>query len=356
MRFSAYMLGIVILLMFHGSLSAQTNEPLEPIEIAIGEWKPFVTQTVDGYGEVTEIVTVVLERMGYRPKYIFMPWGQAEKLVRENESDIGPRATFPFTDTKKRRRAFFFSDKPVFERCINFFYNKDKLSQDIPISTIKEDLKEFKFGFVSEEGGYQYPRELTEVLTEHGTPFDNLFEAFNKLVDPTAEEVQVVPAILEVGEELLFELFPEQRFTIDVLKEAKVKNRNHCLVPAKYYFLASRRNPNNAELKSDFDKVHRNIDSETTARIKQKASERPSMRTPEVVLIARDSPGGITGRDDADDRIYYLPRGTRGLLLKWRPASGQQRNDSSIKAEVRVISGPYRGKTLFVDRKFVVLK
>lgn len=356
MRFSAYILGFVVFLIFHASSSAQTTEPLEPIEIAIGEWKPFVTQTVQGYGEVTEKVTVVLERMGYRPKYIFMPWGQAETLVKENESDIGPRATFPFINTENRRGAFFVSAKPVFEECINFFYNKNKTSrsQDISISTIA-DLTQFKFGFVSQKGGYQYPAELTKVLEKKGTSFDNLFEAFDTLVDPTAEEVQVVPAILEVGEVLLFELFPEQRFTIDVLKQAKVENGNHCLVPANYYFLASKRNPNNAELMRKFNEVHAKIDSETTTRIKQKASERPSMRTPEVVLVARDSPGGITG-EDAHGRIYYLPRGTRGLLLEWSPASGQQRNDSTIKAKVWVISGPWRGKTLFVDRKFVVLK
>jgi hypothetical protein len=193
------------------------------------------------------------------------------------------------------------------------------------------------------------------VLRKSGTSFDNLFEAFNKLVDPSAEEVQVVPAILEVGEELLYELFPEQRFTIADIKEAKVENGNQCLLPVKYYFLASKRNPNNAELMRIFDDVHGKIDNETTARIKQRASERPSTRNPEVVLIARDSPEGITARD-VDGRIYYLPRGTRGLLLKWSPPSGEQGNDSSIKAEVRVISGPYRGKTLILDGKFVVLQ
>lgn len=354
-RLSASMLGFVVFLMCCGSSSAQTNQPLESIEIAIGEWKPFVTQTVGRYGQVTEIVTVVLERAGYRPKYIFMPWGQALKLVKENESDLGPRATFPFISTDERRGEFLFSTRPVFEACYSFFYNRDKISrpEHASISTIA-DLSHFRFGFVSKEGGYQYPQKLTTVLENKGRGFNNLFEAFKALVDPSV--VQVVPAVWEVGQELLDELFPEQRSRIAVLDQSMVENGNHCLVPAKFYLLVGKRNPNNAELMTKFNKEYeKTIDSQTAARIKREASERPSTGNPEVVLSARDSPRVITGRD-AYGQIYHLPRGTRGLLLDWRQASDQQPHGSAMEAEVRVISGPYRGKTLIVDGKFVVLK
>ena len=345
---------VLYLLLISVSVNAHAGEALQPVDIAIGEWKPFVSQHVEGYGEVAEIISVALERMGYRPNYIFMPWGQAEEKVRQNETNLGPRATFPYRSTAKRREEFLLSVKPVFEACIRFFYNKDKVSEAHPISISKlTELGRFKLGFVSEEGGYQYPNELTAILNQGATKIHSLFELFNKLVDPAAENVQVVPEVLEVGQDLLYELFPEQYFNIGIVGE-KSGPRN-CLLPVEYFLLASRRNPNNAEFIRRFDIAYDSLDDEIATRIKRKAQSRPSLRKPAVILREHGSASLIKGRD-ADGTIYYLPRGTRGLLLTWMPPFNDTKNDPETRAEVRIITGPYRGKRLFVDGRHVELK
>lgn len=348
--------GVLSLLLVSALSTAHADEALQPVDIAIGEWKPFVTRYVEGYGEVAEIVTVVLERMGYRPNYIFMPWGQAEAKVRQNESDIGPRASFPYRSTAKRRAEFLVSSDPVFETCIKFFYNKDKVPTPHPLSiSAVTDLARFKLGFVGEEGGYQYPEKLRSVLNKGATKVGSLFELFSKLVDPAAENVQVVPEVAAVGQDLLYELFPEQQFSIGIVGEAIGKHRPRgCLLPVEYFFLMSRRNPNNAEFMRRFDVAHSSVGDETKTRIKRKAQARPSLRTPALFLRAHGSESLIRGRDD-DGTIYYLPRGTRGLLLNWKPPRDAGSN-SETQAEVRIISGPYRGKRLVVDGRHVELE
>ncbi len=357
MRISTIVLTYCFFLIFP---IAYADNALQPVEIAIGEFKPFVTQSMEGYGEVTERVTVILERMGYRPNYVFMPWGQAEVMVKENQSNIGLRATFTFISTDKRRGEFLFSSKPIFKARMGFFYNKDKTSEskDISISTLK-DLEEYKIGFVGEGGGYQYSKELNKVLTnkdKSNIQCNSLFDAFKKLLDPN-DSVQIVPAALKVGQELLYELFPEQRFSIAVIKNNGMTSggSNYYLLPVNYYFLVSNRNPNNAELMRKFDVEHSTIDTETIERIKRKAYERPSPQNPEVILNAYNSTEDIKAFD-ADDRIHFLPRGTRGLLLDWNPMPCIQINYTPTEAIVRVISGPYRGKTLTVNGRFVILQ
>ncbi|MDJ0745044.1 MAG: hypothetical protein QNJ32_17015 [Xenococcaceae cyanobacterium MO_167.B27] len=229
------------------------NEDLTTIEIAVGEWKPFVTEDFEGYGEVPELITAILQEMGYQPVYKFMPWGQAEKIVRENEKDTGSRVTFPYRDTTKRKGEFLISEKPVFQECIRLFYNSDKVSRNKPlIISLSKDLKKYKIGYVSEEGGYQYPEELDKLLKgKNGIEVDSLYEAFSKLVDPNSD-VQVVPEVEEVGEELLYQLFPETRFSIKIIEENINQSEEQCLFQENYYLMVSKRNPHNDEFMKEF--------------------------------------------------------------------------------------------------------
>ena len=331
------------------------NEDLITIEIAIGEWKPFVTEDFEDYGEVPELITAILEEMGYKPVYRFMPWGQAEKMVRDNEKDTGLRVTFPYTKTKKREDEFIASSQPVFKACIRFFYNTDKVTGDEPLSISSiDELKRYNIGYVSESGGYQYPEELNNILKkENGV--DSLYRAFSKLVNPQDLNVQVVPEVEEVGEELLYELFPKDRFSIKIIDEKMNQSQKQCLVPVEYYFMASKRNPNNDEFMKEFNKAHKLIaDSEIAERIKIKSNNRPTPNSPEITLDSCGKSSNLSGRNDKN-QIYHLPRGTKGLLLDWNMVQAKENTSTEVEATVKILTGPYRGKILTVDGRCLTL-
>jgi hypothetical protein len=365
------------------------DDALKPIDIAVGEWAPFVTQYTEGYGHVTERVTVVLERMGYRPNYLFMPWSQAKLRVRYNEGQTGPQATFPHRRTTEREKHFLISDKPIYEGCIRFFYNHRKLAGPVNVSTL-EDLAVYRIGWVfgvprdvsdkddkkdKEEikcdnptsenypvkagcfnaGTYQYPEKLKYALNKNDLGFETQYEAFRRLVDDEDESVQIVPAIEEAGNELLYTLFPQDRFNIKILNKSSGDDSKACLLPVKYYFLASRKNPRNEEFMDKFDKKYSEIDQLTIDRIDRHAREMPTLRKPEVVLTTGETAAVIVGHEK-DRTACHLPRGTKGLLLDWQPVTTDGSATIEPVARVRIITGPCRGKELQIEGKYVELR
>ena len=340
---------------------ARADDSLTPVDVVLGEWRPFVSESIDGYGEIAERVTAVLERMGYRPNYIFMPWGQAEKAVRENETNIGPRVTFPYLSTTKRRGEFLFSGQPVLETCMRFFYNRNKFEfTPTPISSIR-GLPKSGLGYVKTEAGFQYPEKpedlgkLLEGLRAAGNAVavDSLYEAFRRLVDEADRTVRVVPAAMKAGEEMLAELFPEKHHEIRPIEEEGTDGKG-CLLHVEYYLLLSKRNPDNVEFARRFDDAYSKLDRwKEGARANARADSRPSLRYPRVVLRTAGDGAAIPGRE-AGGQVYALPRGTRGLLIEWRPGTGSTLLDAT--ATVRVTNGPYRGKVLVIDGRHVTLE
>ncbi|MFW6084361.1 MAG: hypothetical protein ACODAA_04035 [Gemmatimonadota bacterium] len=340
---------------------AVAQESLEPIELAVGEWRPFVSSWARGYGPIPVLVTEVLGRIGYRPRYVFMPWGQVERMVGRNEGRSGPRGMLPFRRTPEREGAFYVSERPLFCSCMRVFYNRRKVPGD-PVLRSGDDLRPLNPAYVEAAGGYRYPRGLEIVLHESGRPQPGLYEAFERLVD-SDDPVAAVPAETEVGRSLLTELFPEGRFDVELLREepgasgrsnrceaptARSNADSACLFPVRYHFMLSRRNPHNSELMARFDDAYASLDQETLARTMVGAWERPTATHP-AVRIESDEAVTIPAVDDVG-REYVLPRGTRGLLLEWE-ADGR-----GARARVRVISGPHRGRNVRIDGRYVRLE
>ncbi len=327
------------------------QSPVKTIDITLGEWQPVVSSGLDSYGATAELVSVILEEMGYHANYLFMPWGRAESSVSNNEKDQGPRATFPFLKTAKRAARFIFSKQPVFSACMVFFYNREKITKDQQPLTTRQlsDIDRYRIGYVSASGGYQYPDQLKRILASKGTSFDSLYRVFQKLIDPNDDSVQVVPAVEAVGRELLMDLFPSDRFAIAILNESITSKEERCLLPVDYYFIMAKRNPNNTEFMNRFDKVHGQIDEGVLARIKQRAIEQPSNHNPEVILQLTPQSESINAQVQNGEYVL-IPRNTRGLLMHWA-----ERSDKGNRAKVLVTNGPLRGKYVLVPQKFIVL-
>lgn len=330
------------------------DDALKSIDITIGEWKPYISQSLEGYGELTREITLTLERMGYRPNYQFMPWGQAEKLVRNNANDSGPRGTFPFSQVGDRIGNFYFSKKPVLTKCTVFFYNKDKLKDrhisKVMLGSLQDlDKDNYRLGYIKKTAGYQYPKQLQKILEKQGTAVDSDYILFKKLIDDNDKKIEMVPEVREVGQVRLLESFPNEREKIAVFP--KNPDAQHCLVPVKYYFMISALNPNNSEFMDKFDKQYQELlDTGAIDQIKQNAERQPTLDQPAVILTT-NSPEGLIKAHDAN-KEYFLPRGTRGLLKDWKPDRGK----TAVQARIYILSYPYRGHELFVDGRYVELQ
>ncbi|OHX12652.1 substrate-binding periplasmic protein [Chromobacterium sphagni] len=83
--------------------SAAASDPV--VELATGEWPPYVSQTLPGQGVFTEIVQEAFRRAGYQPHLTFQSWPQAEWLTKSGKA----AAAFPYRPTPERGADFDFS-------------------------------------------------------------------------------------------------------------------------------------------------------------------------------------------------------------------------------------------------------
>ena len=269
-------------------------------------------------------------------------------MVASNETESGPRVTFPYLKTASREADFLYSDKPIFQACMKFFYNKEKISDPAMTRlTTLDDLSRYRIGYVAESAGFQYPKRLKPLLQKHGESSPGLYESFERLITDNASDVQVIPAVRAVGEHLLIELFPEAREKIALLQEPTTGPEDDCMLPVEYYLLVSRKNPNNTEFMDRFNQEFERLeaDKETVARINRHDEERGSLRHPLVRLGSSCTDSRVLA-DTISGKQIDIPRDSKGLLLDWSAMVDSKAHSPQTTATVRLISGPYRGMTV----------
>ena len=129
---------------------ARTAWSTEILPIALGEWPPYVSQSLNGYGAAPEIVMQVFAAMGVCPAFAFYPWKRAELMVKSG--DVW--ASCPWFRTSGREKEYTFSSEPLFSASTLIFYHtlNPELPKNIESLGI-ESLKNYRFGGVH---GYYY--------------------------------------------------------------------------------------------------------------------------------------------------------------------------------------------------------
>lgn len=81
----------------------------DKIRLTNGEWAPFQSEKLPGYGAASRAMTAAFSAVGIEIEYGFFPWNRAMELVRKGLWD----GTFMWVLTPKRQKEFLASD-PLF--------------------------------------------------------------------------------------------------------------------------------------------------------------------------------------------------------------------------------------------------
>jgi polar amino acid transport system substrate-binding protein len=168
----------------------------ETVVLATGDWAPYVSEKLEEYGPIAEIVTKSFANVGIEVKFEFYPWKRCEFLAENGDVF----ATFPFIITPERQKFSVFSDSIAVTRDVLFYNKKHIKHYDF---TGYEDLKQYAIGSPI---GYNY----TEILQKEGVltdPVENEEQNFRKL---EAGRIDFVPADERVGWQLIGKLFPDK--------------------------------------------------------------------------------------------------------------------------------------------------
>ncbi len=353
-RFMKSLLLVFVFLAFVFLPAVPRSEVLKTIDVLTGEWKPYTSKDMKGYGLASEIVTRVLKRMGYRPNHIFVPFDRAYELALKSDTNTGVRGTFPFWkrsfidrngNVRDRAREMYFSNALTTTKTnvvIFYNFNQEKAIKLQHADTIP-DLSEFTLVAVE---GYAYPTEIIELLKSERVEGEVI--AFEKLFDKSAP--YIVLAEKRVGKQILNERFADNQMEIGIISAKPLQFEEDI------HFIASRRNPHNQIFINNFNE---NLEKLRAQGIID-ALEAEYFKGTVVRLNVPETSLMLAGRERLDDDFEYkLPRGTRAVVIEWGSEFllNNKNLDSMMSkfTRVEIMNGPLKGKKLFIENKFIEL-
>lgn len=201
------------------SLNLQAEEGLR-IDVALGEWPPYLSESLENKGAVAQLITDIFAEEGIAVNLNFFPWGRAYAETANGAQDL-----MGVWMHKPEREADFYYSDPVLTETFVFFHLKTFSFQWESLS----DLEELTIGG---DIGYSYGSAFDAALDAGklkihrvATPKQN----FEKLI---RGRIQVYPQELNVGYAALSQYFSEK----DVQKithhpTAFLKNKSYVLFP-----------------------------------------------------------------------------------------------------------------------------
>ncbi len=146
---------LAVMVSFFLTLSS-VSRGAEVIRITNGEWLPFFSQSLEGFGRPSMIVTDAFALEGIKVEYGFFPWKRSYVLSRNGvwNGTIG----WPFSE--ERSVSHYYSMRPINSGDWVFFHRKSmKLSADSP-----DKLKAYTFGVTLGEWAMDGNDEFTKSL------------------------------------------------------------------------------------------------------------------------------------------------------------------------------------------------
>lgn len=162
----------------------------ETIRLANGEWAPYLSPKLPGYGPVSALVSAAFAEEGITVEYVFMPWRRGYEEARDGRLD----GTIVWSHTVERARDFLYSDSVGSLRTM-LFYRK---GSDFDWRGIN-DLAGLRIGGVI---GYSYAVEQAEQdgrieIERIADPANNYRKLMAGRLDLVAEDQAVGQALID---------------------------------------------------------------------------------------------------------------------------------------------------------------
>lgn len=213
-----------------------TNENTDKVILVIGEWEPFTSENLEGYGFFTEIVTAAFEQAGVPIEYRFYPWKRCEEMVHNGEA----WGTFPYAYTEERTAIYNYSDK-VFPDSTVMFYRKDNSKIDLNAIDVArlETLKPYTIGGIT---GYSYEKPFNDA----GLMVDWASGEEDGIHKLAKGRIDFYPQNDAAGWALLRKLYPDEINNFAILEKPLFQN--------DFYIISSKQYPDGDKILQSFNK------------------------------------------------------------------------------------------------------
>lgn len=173
----------------------------ETVTFAVGEWPPYVGETLPNGGLLTHLVSSALETQGIKTNYRFYPWARSYDYLLSRNDEY--EASLGFVWSESRDADMFYSHPIYYQSEACFFHLK---SNSFDWKEFK-DLKKYKIGLTI---GYYYGEGLSQALKDYEPEsfiVKNDILNFKMLLGGRTD---VFPSNKDVGDYILKHYFSEQ--------------------------------------------------------------------------------------------------------------------------------------------------
>jgi polar amino acid transport system substrate-binding protein len=214
-----------------------TDVPNDKVLIVTGEYAPYVGETLENKGFITELIEATLKVANIDYEIKFYPWARCSEMVESGEA----WASYPFGHSEVNDQTYLFSDI-LYTTKHKFYYltTNEKITDEVNKFTTIGDFTDYTFGGAN---GYWYgkPDDFADlgVTAEWAGDTDALLKMlYSKRIDFFIEDELVC-------EEAIKRLFPgeEEKFAT-LTTNARIQ---------EYYLMVSKEYPRSEELLKEFN-------------------------------------------------------------------------------------------------------
>lgn len=211
----------------------------ENVPLVTGEWPPYTSEEMEGYGFAAAIVSAVFEEMGEQAEYTFYPWRRCFEMVKKGKA----WAAFPYSYTKGRAQDVLFSDPIASTNTYFFYYHKTGTRPNYTINSL-DDLTQYKIGGSI---GYFYEDAFKKAGLDVNYSIDEV-TALKKLING---KIDLLPVNQSVAWYLINTHFPEEAEYFGVVDIPYQRG--------EVYLVASRQYPDSEALLERFNRALRTL-------------------------------------------------------------------------------------------------
>jgi polar amino acid transport system substrate-binding protein len=206
----------------------------ETVRLAVGEWKPFISESLPKNGPVLEVVSRSFEEEGIKVEYTFRPWKRAMVMTKKGKFDGTP--------------GWIFSD----ERAQDFDFSSSLLTQKDVIIFHRDHLIDF-----SSAADFSGKRTLVLLGSYVGDEFDQMAKKGQLTVGESRNYLQMFKMLLKertdfiyVGELIAADII---RSKLSNFQRAQLVVKDSFRKPHNYHLLVSRANANGTKILGAFN-------------------------------------------------------------------------------------------------------
>lgn len=205
-----------------------------PINITVGEWPPFISQSQKHNGFIADLLTDVFKAAGYQAKFVFYPWNRAYKTAALGRAN----ATAVWMYKAEREQDFYYSE-PVLNEEFVFFHLKDT-PFDWQSMT---DLSTYNLGALL---GSSYGKAFDSALKKKQIKAEFVPNTKLNFINLISGRVDAFPLEKSVGIASMRDILtPEQHANISFHPKRLLQNESYLLLPKAL--------PNSQKVMADFN-------------------------------------------------------------------------------------------------------